>query len=383
MTTMRVLHLFSNWRWTGPAEPAVNMAVALSRAGWDVTFAAGRPRGYGGTLVVEKARERGLEVHSGLTLNKHINPFYNYPDGRRLREWLRDQRFEVMHCHMRNAHIVAALAARPLPDRPLVIRSAYAGEGPRGYWERRLLTEFTDGLLVVSERARRHVVEAFGFPEERVAVAHTAVDLERFDPERGLGDRRADFGLGPDDFVLGIVARVQWRRRFDVLLQAVAKAREALPNLKLLIVGRGTHIETIAVKPARKMGLADAVLFPGYQRGDDYVRTLATFDAKVFLVPGTDGSCRAVREAMAMGRPVIASRRGMLPELVAHGERGLVVNDTPDELAEAFVAMARDPERRRAMGAAARQFALENFSLERQAEIVGRFYHHIAALGKR
>jgi len=383
MTTMRVLHLFSNWRWTGPAEPAVNLAVGLSRAGWHVTFAAGRPRGYGETLVVEKARERGLELHTGLTLNKHINPFHNYPDGRRLREWLRSQRLDILHCHMRNAHIVAALAARPLPDRPIVIRSAYAGEGPRGYWERRLLREFTDGLLVVSERARRHVVEAFGFPEERVAVVHTAVDLERFDPGRGLGDRRADFGLGPDDFVLGIVARVQWRRRFDVLLQAVAKAHKSLPNLKLLIVGRGTHMETIAVKPARKMGLGDVVLFPRYQRGDDYVRTLATFDAKVFLVPGTDGSCRAVREAMAMGRPVIASRRGMLPELVAHGERGLVVNDTPEELAEAFVAMAREPERRRAMGAAARQFALENFSLERQAEVVGRFYHHIAALGKR
>jgi len=383
MTTNRLLHLFSNCRWTGPAEPAVNLAVALGRAGWDVTFAAGRPRGYGDTQVVDKARERGLAVRSDLTLNKHINPFYNYPDGRRLRQWLRTERFDILHCHMRNAHIVAALAARPLPDRPIVVRSCYAGEGPQGYWERRLVTEFTDGLLLVSERARRHVVEAFRFPEDRVAVVHTAVDLDRFDPERGLGDRRGDFGLGPDDFVVGIVARIQWRRRFDVLLAAIAKARAELPNLKALIVGRGTHMEAIAVKPARKMGLEDTVVFPGYQRGDDYVRTLATMDVKVFLVPGTDGSCRAVREAMAMGLPVIASRRGMLPELVADGERGLVVDDTPDQLARAIVALAREPERRRAMGQAARRFALENFSLDRIARDVGRFYRHIAALGKR
>lgn len=380
---MKLLHLFSNWRWTGPAEPAVNLAVALGRAGWEVTFAAGRPRAHGETHVAEEARQRGLEVATTLTLNKHINPFYNYPDGSRLREWLRAERFDVLHCHMRNAHIIAALAARPLPDRPIVIRSSYAGEGPQGYWERRLVTEFTDGLLVVSERARRHVVETFRFPEERVAMVHTAVDLDRFKPERGLGDRRADFGLGPEDFVVGIVARVQWRRRFDVLLEAVARARRELPNLKFLIVGRGTHMRAIAVKPARKMGLADAVLFPGYQRGDDYVRTLATLDAKVILVPGTDGSCRAVREAMAMGIPVIASRRGMLPELVSDGERGLVVNDTPDELAKAMVTMAREPESRKAMGAAARRYALDHFSLERQAEGVGDFYRNIVALGKR
>jgi len=142
-------------------------------------------------------------------------------------------------------------------------------------------------------------------------------------------------------------------------------------------------MEAIAVEPARKMGLEDTVIFPGYQRGDDYVRTLATMDAKVFLVPGTDGSCRAVREAMAMGLPVIASRRGMLPELVADGERGLVVDDTPDQLARAIVALAREPERRRAMGQAARLFAPENFSLDRIARDIGRFYHHIAALGKR
>ena len=377
----RVLHLFANWRWTGPAEPAVNLARALMSHGWDVTFACGRPPAYGENSVVDKAREQGLPILAGLKLHKHINPYWNYPDGWRLRRVLTSQHFDLLHCHLRNAHIVAALAARPIPDRPFVVRSSYAGEGPKGYWERRLITEFTDGLIVVSERARRNVVEKLGFPPERVRLVHTAVDLERFDPGRGLGDRRTELGLPPHAFVVGIVARIQPRRRFHVFLEAIAQAHRQFPSLRALIVGRGTHMEHVATRPVRQMGLSDVVLFPGYHTGDAYVQTLASMDVKVFLVPGTDGSCRAAREAMAMGLPVVAARRGMLPELVADGQRGLVVDHGPKPLAEAILKLAHDQELRAQMGAAARQYALEHFSLDRQGEAVGALYTDLLEAG--
>jgi len=374
---MKVLHLYSNWRWTGPAEPALNLAAALARHGHEVAFACGRaPRGKANQIEAE-ARARGVPLRTGLALSKHMNPFYNYPDGRRLRGWLAAERFDFIHCHLRNDHVVAALAARRMPGRPVVVRSCYLGEGPQGYWEGRLAREFTDGLLVLSERARRQAVERLRLPADRAWLFDTAVDLDRFNPERGLGDRRAEWGIAPDAFVVGLVARIQWRRRFHVVLEAIARARAEAPGLRALLVGRGTNMHAIAVAPAQKMGLGEVVLLPGYQAGDDYVRALATMDAKLFLVPGTDGSCRAVREAMAMGLPVVTSRRGMLPELVADGERGLVVDDTPEQLAAAIVALARDPERRKALGRHARQYALEHFSLERQEEVVGGVYREL------
>jgi glycosyltransferase involved in cell wall biosynthesis len=373
----RALHLFSNWRWTGPAEPALNLATALLRHGWDVTFACGKPMIGSDQPIVEQAQARGVPVRAGLNLSKHMNPFYNYPDGRALRRWLTEGRFDVLHCHLRNDHIVAALAARRMPGRPVVVRTCYAGEGPHGYWERRLVTEFTDGLIVVSEQARRWVVDKIGVSADRVWMLDTAVDLARFDPARGLGDRRAELGIAPNAFVVGIVARIQWRRRFDVFLEAVRLAHRQCPSLRALLVGRGTHMKDIAVRPVRKMGLREVAVIPGYQTGDAYVRTLASMDVKVYLVPGTDGSCRAAREAMAMGVPVVAARRGVLPELVAHAERGLVVDDTPENLAEAILQMARDPERRAAMGRSARHHALEHFSLERQAEAVGCIYQQL------
>jgi len=160
---------------------------------------------------------------------------------------------------------------------------------------------------------------------------------------------------------------------------AIARAR--VPGLKLVIIGRGTHQESVAVRPAAERGLLDTVVFPGYLRGDDYVAGLLSLDAKIFLVPGTDGSCRAAREAMALGKPVIAARRGMLPELVADGETGLVVDDTSENLAGAIVRLARDRDLRRNMGLAARRAALERFDPARQAERVELVYRKLLGRG--
>ena len=130
----------------------------------------------------------------------------------------------------------------------------------------------------------------------------------------------------------------------------------------------------VAVEPARKMGLNGRVLFPGYKGGEEYVDALASMDMKVFLVPGTDGACRAVREAMAMGLPIIAARRGMLPEIVKAGEVGLVIDDSPENLSSAILKLAGDETLRRDMGRSARKWALEHFSLDREAEQVEAIY---------
>jgi glycosyltransferase involved in cell wall biosynthesis len=141
-------------------------------------------------------------------------------------------------------------------------------------------------------------------------------------------------------------------------------------------------MKRIALDPIRRMGLNDVILLPGYQKGDDFVRTIATMDVKVYLVPGTDGSCRAVREAMAMNVPVIAARRGILPELLGQG-RGLLVEDSPATLANAILKMAHDPGARREISRRARQYAVENFALNRQADIVAGIYHSVVKRRKR
>ena len=182
-----------------------------------------------------------------------------------------------------------------------------------------------------------------------------------------------DLGIKSSDVVVGIVARLQRHRRYEVFLEAMKLVSITHTHVKAIIVGRGTYAEEVAYSPVREMGLEDVVIMAGYRK-DDYLDVLALFDMKVFLVPGSDGSCRAARELMAMGKPIIAARRGMLPEIVDDGVNGLLIDDSPENLAAAIIKLAGNMEMREKMGQKARDRTLSSFSLEMQGERVEKFY---------
>jgi len=376
---LRILHVYADWKWTGAAEPTVNLACALQRFGHDVWIACQKgPPDYPMKQLSTRARSRGLKVVTDFSLSRCIIPWDLVPDVFRMIRFLRRHEIDIIHAHQSYEHFVCGLAGRiaaRLCDRPVVVvRTSHSGvPQPNNFINRFLLRRLTDGLVVISQRALQADARLGRFRAGAVTKIEGTVNLEKFDPDSPVQDKRPELGIAPDDVVAGIVARMQRHRRFDVLLRAVALAVKKVPNLKLVIVGRGTHMHEVAIEPARRMGLENHVVFAGY-RTDDYRDVLACFDMKVFLVPGSDGSCRAVREAMSMGKPVIASNRGMLPEIVNDGETGLIVEDTPEKLADAIVRLALDPGLTTRLGRAARRKALETFGIPSQAEALQHFY---------
>lgn len=373
---MRIVHLFSNWKWTGPAEPALNLCLTMGRRHETAFVPGGFPRPLEVNEIARFARERGIEPIDGFRLEKHFHWIHNLRDMVKLRRFLRTDRFDIIHCHLPNDHLVAAGAVLWMKKRPAIIRSYYDVNGPgQSFRAGRLLSRFTDGATVISRHAGRCLIGRHAGLEKRMAVVPGAVDIARFDPDRT--DRaagRAKLGVDESDFVLGIVARMQRHRKFELLLEAFRLALEEEPGLKLVIVGRGTHQDEVARQPAARMGLDGQVLFTGYLQGESYVRILAALDCALFLVPGSDGSCRAVREKMAMGLPVIVARRTPLDEMVDHGQCGLVVDPTATELAGAMAIMAGNREATAAMGRKAREKAASEYALERQADRVEELY---------
>jgi len=115
------------------------------------------------------------------------------------------------------------------------------------------------------------------------------------------------------------------------------------------------------------------VVFAGY-RTDDYVDVMRSFDVFTFLVPGSDGGCRALLEAFACGVPAVTSRRGALPEIGVEGETGFAVDEEAAALAGAWETLLQDPAKRAAMGHAARRRAETEFSPERLVERVDALY---------
>ena len=379
---MKILHLFSNRKLTGPAEPALNLCAQLKSRGVDVLFACCSSKRDRMAAVRNRAEELGLDPITSFQLKKHFNLKDNLQDLRTLPRFLRRQKIDLVHTHLDNDHLLGAHAARNSKAGVVVLRSCYKGQGPRRTVRNRyIFGRYTDAVIVHSDIARTAMREKFKFPPDRVWLVGGAVDTDRFDPAKAGRDMRPEFGLEPDDFVVGIVARIQKHRRFDVLLEAMKIVSRRDPRIKLLIVGRGTKMRELAVEPVRKMGLNGSVKFAGYQVGADYVSTLACLDAKVFLVPGTDGTCRAVREAMAMGKPIIAARRGMLPEIVDHGLNGIIIDDTPAALAEAIYHLARDRALLRSMSEEALKKALNKYLLSAQAKEVIAIYERQIGVG--
>jgi len=375
---VRIVHLYANWKWTGPAEPAVNLAASLARLGHEVTFLPGRSiRGLDNQIAAH-ARERGLSVEEGLTLDKHFRPIANLTARRRLARILRGLEPDLLHCHTPNDHLVGGAVAKKLRDDLPVVRSLYDGTAPRRGF-RSVLTFYrrTSFLLSAGRKVLERTRRRFGIPEERTLHLEGAVDLARFDPERELPDLRGEYGIEDGDFVLGIVARIQPRRRFDVFFDALDRVAADVPNLRVLMVGRGTHMKRIAVDRARRSILGDRIVFTGYREHDEYVATLKLLSAKAFLWPGSDGSCRAVREAMAMGVPVIAARVGMLPEIVTDNVDGILVPHDSEALAHSVRRLALGLAERDEMSAAALAAARARFGLERQAKIVDDVYRRV------
>jgi glycosyltransferase involved in cell wall biosynthesis len=100
-------------------------------------------------------------------------------------------------------------------------------------------------------------------------------------------------------------------------------------------------------------------------------------DVKVYLTPGSDGSCRAARECMAMGVPIVAAKRGHLIDLVDDGVTGILVDDDPEELAAALVRLATKPDERTQMAEASWRKSQKRFGLPQQAKLVESFYAQI------
>jgi glycosyltransferase involved in cell wall biosynthesis len=373
---MKILHIFSNWKWTGPAEHALNTAVMLMRAGHDVTFACAAPPADAPESLAAEAIKAGITPVTVFTLNKHFNLSDNLPDIVRLRSFLKQENFDLVHTHLTNDHLLAGAAAGLTRKKTPIVRTCYEGAGIRTTLKNQLLlSAMTDGLITISEAARRQIMGAYSLPAKKIWKVHVPVDLARFNPQK-VQNCRAQYRLSHDDIVGGIVARGQKHRRFGALLEALAIVLREFPRLKFMIIGRGTHIEEIAVKPSMKMGIRPNLIFTGY-KAVDFPETLACLNFKVFLVPGSDGACRAVREAMAMGIPVIAARRGMLPEIVENNREGLIIDDRPENLADAMMTLIENPGIRQAMGENALKKAREEFDLEQQAKKVAQIYQEV------
>ncbi|MEZ5965588.1 MAG: glycosyltransferase family 4 protein [Planctomycetota bacterium] len=383
LADVRILHLFANFKWTGPADPAIRTAVHLRRLGLDVVFARATWTLPGAEHRMEKELAKAcLPLIGGLDLPKHFRALSLLRDRRTLSTRLRHDEFGLVHAHQPTDHLVATLAkhrAGKAGHRVRVVRTLYDPEAPPPRFRARMSFGSTDGVVVPSEAVAEAVRARFGFPSERILVQEPTTERRP-----GSGDLRVRWSLEPEHVVVGITARIQPHRRFDLLWEVAATVVREAPHVRFVLLGRGNDEDTerLVRAPVAQRGLEKYVVLPGYLHEPDYSAALRSLDAFLFLVPGSDGTCRAVREAMAVGLPVVATARGMLPQILAPDAAadaadavpGFAVSESAEALAASVLRLVRDPALRRAMGAAARAKVERAMEPVRAARRLAAFY---------
>jgi len=380
---VKILHLFSDWKWTGPAEPVVNLCQALQRRGHEVTLAYRRPPNETAESMEKGVRKKALKGIDAFHLTPISKPHHIFrlkdiiSDIRDIARYIDQERFDIVNFHNSHDHIVGGLAVRASKQRPLAIRMDHKLDSlkadPISKW---FFRRYTDGLITFSEGGRERLVRDVGFSSGRVVKVATAVDLIRFDPHKTYKDMRPVFGIPSSSPVVGIVARFQRYRRTDILLEAVSHLIRDIPDVRLLLVGHSSQMQESVIEPMERFDIASHVISAGYRK-DDYIDTLTCMDVFCLLTPGSDGTARALREAMAMGKPAVVTNKGMLPELIQDGRTGFVVQEGSEALYHALLTLLKDKRLRTVMGKAAHEMAHRNFRLERQAEEVEAFYQKI------
>jgi glycosyltransferase involved in cell wall biosynthesis len=324
--------------------------------------------------IRERLAEQGFPPRGDLSLSTKGGPLAFLKDLARLRRLARD--FDVLHANFSHDHALALLAVPRGATR--VVRTVHsarslADRGMQGWAHRR-----TDGLVAVCEAHAAILRERFALPAERVAAVRGAVDGSVFHPEGP--DLRAELGIPADAPVAGIVSRVKPDRRHAELVDAFLPVARRLPAARLVVVGRGEGLDGLRAHVARS-GLGDRVLFAGYRRGPELAAAYRTFDVKVLLAEGNDGTCRALLEGMASGRPGVAWAFGAPAESIVHGETGLLA--PPDDVAalgQAIGDVLARPDRGRSLGAAARARMLALFTEEARGRAVEGFLERVRRL---
>lgn len=291
---------------------------------------------------------------------------------RRLAAWLRRERVEIVHCHDQYSNFFSTLSARYAGVPVIIASKRWLHWSIRYRIANAIGFRAASRVLANSSLVARSLSSDDRVAPQRIVVVPNFVDESAFTPasDSVLAGWRQELGLEPNATVVGIIASLEAIKDHATLLRAMAKLAPQWPRLRLVIVGDGSLREALRVQ-ASELGIADAVRFAGLRPQHPSFHHL--FDISL-LSSISEGSPNSLVEAMAAGRPIVASRVGGVPDAVHDGENGLLVpSGDATAFADAISALLADPNRAAAMGREGARRAAQEFA----APVVIRGLEHL------
>jgi glycosyltransferase involved in cell wall biosynthesis len=372
MPDMRILFINSSWGWGGMEMHPLVVADGLSRKGHPLLFAMRSD-----TETDRHARQRPF-ARVALPFRWYLDPRSYVP----LRRLTQSMGINVIHVHASRDTWRAMLLAGVLRASAVLLYTKHSGTPPVSMKMdplHRLLVRRLDAVVANSHYIRENTLETYPIDPSKVRVIHYGLGEEAVgDPKRAQQIRRR-LGIEADDVVVGMVASLSEGKRQDLLILAAKRVSEVRPECRFLIVGVPGQIgyANRIRDMIKTLGLEKQIIMPGFM--EDIPSLMLALD--LFVLPSNNEAFGIVLlEAMANSRAIVGSRSGAIPEIVRHGETGLLFDTgDPDSLAEAILRLLRSPEERVEMGRQGRKRFEERFRLEREVDDTERLYRSLLA----
>ncbi|MBI4484274.1 MAG: glycosyltransferase family 4 protein [Acidobacteria bacterium] len=334
----------------------------------------------GGDLI-RRARESGIPVHEIRNFVSEVNPWKDLSALVQLVRLLRARPFQIVHTHNSKAGFLGRLAARWCKV-PIVVHTVHGfsfHEDENPFWRwlflflERWAAGWCDTMIAISQPMVDWALEKRVAPAEKIVKIYSGIEIDSFclpaNPKL-----REHFGIPKTAPLLGAVSKLWEGKGHKVILDAMPRILEAHPDAMLVIVGEGSLRPKLESLVARK-GLGSRVIFTGFRA--DVPEVTALFDVAL-LASFYEGMGRVILEAMAAGKPVVATRVGGIPDLVTEGVTGfLVPPGDPGALAEKVIRLLSDPVLRERMGRAGREAVTERFSARTMVREIRRVYDEL------
>ena len=343
---MRLLQLVSCRGWSSDAYWAARTTRELERRGHTVTLAClpGKE-----ARVLDGMHREGVEPVTTLAFASGVHLGADGCDLVRLRRLL--ERADVVH----------VLAVRPHAANRWLYRRA------------------TALVVTVTEAIRGQFIASRLVDGDRVVALPGGADAERYRPVPRDPEMHRHLGGRPGHPLVGMVAGLRVMKGHTVVVEAAARlaARGIRPHFTF--VGRGS-IEKMVRDTIERAGLGGQFTIVGFV--DDLPAVLAALDVALYVPLESDGMSRVVFESLAAGRPLIASRVGVVPEVLADGRHAaLVPAGDAEALAEALAALVSDSAKRERLGEAGRRLIGEQYSGARLAAALESRYERLVSAG--
>ena len=382
MRRIRILYVITRMNIGGAAIQAGLLTAMLDPARFETLLVAGAEGPREGNILSLGRLPSTVRPLLVPELGRRIAPADDLRALWKVTAIARAYRPDIVHTHLAKAGFVGRIAGRLSGAQAIV--HTYHGSVFHGYFGRResalylgverALARVTSRIVAITPQVSEELTKLRVAPAAKIVEIPLGLDLAPF---RDAPDRltaRARLGISPDDAVVGLVARLVPIKDVRTFLKAMAFLVEDIPRLVVLIAGDGEDRAALETAAA-ELGFGARCRFLGW-RAD--LSTLYAAMNVLVLSSINEGAPVSVIEAMATGRPVVATAVGGVPDVVHNGQTGILVPPRePESLALAVRAILSDPQVGEAFGKEGQRQALARFDAPRLVADVERLYRSL------